>query len=527
MPTYKSPGVYTEEIPLLPPSVAEVSTAMPAFIGYTEKAIKGEESLTNKPTLINTLLEYQELFGGAPKATDINVVVAQNIVKEIVIKVSEPKIRFLLYHSLDMYFKNGGGSCYIVSVGDYKNDSPKDKDIEKGLNALKKEDEPTLIVLSDAVTLEIDEYIALYQATLAQCDDLKDRFAIFDIKDNPAGPTESIQDFRNSIGAKDLNYGAAYFPNLMTSLKYNYDDTGVKIKTNLPIPEDDLNVLLQELSKIIEELLKGVTDDDLKMLTEANSLTNNESSKGSETKPSKDPKIESSKDPEAKPSKDPKPEINLAQLKEKHTGFYNKIKAEINKKRIVLPPSGAIAGIYANVDKNRGVWKAPANISLSSVIAPTVKINQNDQEKLNVDSTGGISINAIRAFTGKGILIWGARTMAGNDNEWRYISVRRLFIMIEKSVQKSTAFAVFEGNDIMTWLKVKVMVEGYLEDLWRQGALAGPSPEKAFFVNIGLGKSMTDKDILEGRMIVEIGVAAVRPAEFIILKFSHKMQEAA
>ena len=98
--------------------------------------------------------------------------------------------------------------------------------------------------------------------------------------------------------------------------------------------------------------------------------------------------------------------------------------------------------------------------------------------------------------------------------------------MIEESVKKATAFAVFEGNDATTWLKVKGMIESYLYGLWQQGALAGPTPEAAYFVNVGLGRTMTTQDILEGRMIVEIGIAAVRPAEFIILKFSHKLQEA-
>ena len=172
------------------------------------------------------------------------------------------------------------------------------------------------------------------------------------------------------------------------------------------------------------------------------------------------------------------------------------------------------------------MWKAPANVSLSAVIGPVLKITQDDQENLNVDPTAGKSINAIRAFTGKGTLVWGARTLAGNDNEWRYVNVRRLFNMIEESTQKATAFAVFEANDATTWLKVKAMIESFLYGLWEQGALAGPTPEAAYFVNVGLGKTMTNQDVLEGRMIVEIGVAAVRPAEFIVLRFTHKMQEA-
>ncbi|MCB0376500.1 MAG: phage tail sheath family protein, partial [Sinomicrobium sp.] len=112
-----------------------------------------------------------------------------------------------------------------------------------------------------------------------------------------------------------------------------------------------------------------------------------------------------------------------------------------------------------------------------------------------------------------------------NDNNWRYISVRRLFNTVEESCKKSTQFAVFEPNNASTWLKIKSMIDSYLYGLWQQGALAGSKPEEAYFTNVGLGKTMTSQDILEGRMIVEIGLAAVRPSEFVILRFSHKLQE--
>jgi phage tail sheath protein FI len=153
-------------------------------------------------------------------------------------------------------------------------------------------------------------------------------------------------------------------------------------------------------------------------------------------------------------------------------------------------------------------------------------ITDEEQGDLNIDVNAGKSINAIRAFTGKGVLVWGSRTLAGNDNEWRYVPVRRLFIMVEESVKKASAFAVFEPNVAATWLKVKGMVESYLYSLWERGALAGSKAEQAYFVNIGLGKTMTPQDVLEGRMIVEVGLAAVRPAEFIVLRFMHRLQQA-
>jgi hypothetical protein len=206
--------------------------------------------------------------------------------------------------------------------------------------------------------------------------------------------------------------------------------------------------------------------------------------------------------------------------------LYNNIVKEIKKQfEVSLYPSSAMAGVYARVDFERGVWKAPANVSLRLVKEPSVLVTSAQQMDLNVDATTGKSINAIRYFAGKGNIVWGARTLAGNDNEWRYIPVRRLFIFVEESVKKATEFVVFEPNDAKTWLRTKSMIENFLTGLWRDGALAGANPEQAFFVKVGLGETMTALDILEGRMNIEIGLAAVRPAEFIILKFSHKLQQ--
>jgi phage tail sheath protein FI len=190
-----------------------------------------------------------------------------------------------------------------------------------------------------------------------------------------------------------------------------------------------------------------------------------------------------------------------------------------------MPPASAMAGVYAAVDDSRGVWKAPANASINSVIQPTIQCPDKDQEQLNVDVTAGKSINVIRQFLGKGPMVWGARTLAGNDNEWRYVNIRRFFIFVEESVKKATSQFVFESNDANTWVKIQAMIENFLTTLWRQGALQGIKPEHAFYVAVGLGKTMTPLDILEGRLIVEIGMAAIRPAEFIILRFSHKMAE--
>jgi hypothetical protein len=217
--------------------------------------------------------------------------------------------------------------------------------------------------------------------------------------------------------------------------------------------------------------------------------------------------------------------VTMDALKASNNALYARAQAAIDQMPLILPPAPAVVGVYAQVDSTRGVFKAPANVSLNVVIKPVLKITNDQQDQLNIDTTAGKSINAIRAFTGKGTLIWGSRTLAGNDNEWRYIPVRRFFNMAEESIKKATEQFVFEPNDANTWVKVRAMIENFLILQWRAGALAGAKPEQAFYVKVGIGETMTALDILEGRMIVEIGMAVVRPAEFIILKFSHKMQE--
>lgn len=447
--TYKTPGVYVEEITTLPPSVAEVATAVPAFIGYTQE---------DNPVVaeVKDLLDFETRFGKAVPTpfrvtTKDGAEAGTKVMDTLEFAEEGEHPKFLMNYALTHYFKNGGGKCYVVSVGKAEAGAGVQKqDLLAGLELLKKEDEPTLIVLTDAVKLAADDFYEVGQQALAQCEELKDRFVLFDV------PQGNISDFRDKVGTSNLMYGAAYHPHLETSLNFHYR-------------EEDVTVVLGE--------------------GEENTLT------------------------------DEAVKIN-------QTSLYNEIKSALTKKRVTLPPSAAIAGIYARVDRTRGVWKAPANESIAATIGPTVKISTKDQEGLNVDPTAGKSINAIRAFAGKGTLVWGARTLAGNDNEWRYVAVRRLFITIEESIQKSTAFAVFEPNDATTWLKVKGMIESYLYGLWEKGALAGPTPESAYFVNVGLGKTMTPQDVLEGRLIVDVGVAAVRPAEFVVLRFMHKLQEA-
>ncbi|MCA9662462.1 MAG: phage tail sheath family protein [Myxococcales bacterium] len=436
MPTYQAPGVYVEELATLPPSVAEVATAIPVFIGFTERGAADQAEVAE----LSTLLEYERRFGGAhPTAFAVDEA-------DEVTPAGPSSPTWKLYYALSLYFRNGGGRCYVISIGRYGAQASQEH-YARGLAALERHDEPTLVVMPELVDLPQADRDAVGQQALALCAKLGDRFAILDVA---AGDVDA---FRDGLGSDHLSYGAAYHPYLLTALSHHYDASAVTLREG-------------------------------------------------------------------------EQETNLAAIATTNTARYNLIKRRLAESRVVLPPSAAVAGAYARTDRERGVWKAPANISLSAVIGPTEQITSDEQERLNVDPSSGKSVNAIRAFAGKGTLIWGARTLAGNDNEWRYVPVRRLFLMIEESARKATSFAVFEPNDANTWLKVKGMLESYLYGLWEQGALQGATPEAAYYVNVGLGKTMTPQDVLEGRMIVEIAAAAVRPAEFIVLRFSHKLIDA-
>lgn len=190
---------------------------------------------------------------------------------------------------------------------------------------------------------------------------------------------------------------------------------------------------------------------------------------------------------------------------------------------INMPSSPYMAGIYSRIDNAEGVWTPPANVSPNGVRGPLVPITHEQQKNLNVDPVAGKSINAIRSFTGRGTLVWGARTNAGNNRDWRYINVRRLFIAMQTDISRSLDAFVFRPNVHNTWVEVRTMIDGYLFGLFSQGAFAGTTPETSYQVLIGEGETMTQDDILDGIMRATIRVAPVRPAEFIELTFSQMM----
>jgi Bacteriophage tail sheath protein len=682
--TFKTPGVYIEEITTFPPSVVAVETAIPAFIGYTERAAGADGgSLLFVPTRIRSLLEFEERFGGAFRPASYRVRV--NTAAGNAIGAATPRDaannerHYYLYGCLRHFYANGGGPCYIVSVGSFA-DAPilgvaaTPSGLAGGLARVEVLDEPTLLVFPDGVSLTAAELGSLQVAALAQCAKLQDRFMVTDLRDGALAATignDPVVIFRQQVGTNNLKYGAAYYPWVQTVYRPGVrffqlrlvDPGDVAIPngtldaltgdaaldslvpaargadanaatvlgavatpmtgvvaldrdnfTDLPghfarlqkalrdLPTDALvgpiraafgNIALlpRTLARALQtldadpslsatlasqidglradtglvnaiiELIALEKNDDVRNCvattrTVANVETDYASLNGTgwispnanaaaiapngtdfgDTTPAA---LRQTALSAASALQGPFDRLAAAvravyetaeiltgqaekRLFERHP-VYGGVLERIQSMMSLLPVSGGVAGVYAATDRARGVWKAPANISLADVVAPAVKLNDLDQADLNVHSTGK-SVNAIRAFTGKGTLVWGARTLAGNDNEWRYVAVRRFFNMAEESIKEATEPFVFEPNDAGTWVRVRAMIENFLTVQWRQGALAGATPVQAFFVRVGLGETMTAQDILEGRMIVEVGMAVVRPAEFIVLRFAHKMQ---
>lgn len=494
MAIYKTPGVYIEEVATFPPSVAAVETAIPAFIGFTEKALdENGESLTNIPTRITSLLEYEQYFGMVPE-TEFSVDVTQKrltssgkiIETTVAFNGTRPTIPdYMLYYSMQLFFGNGGGPCYIVSVGDTESTAYSTGLFTGAITKLEEYDEPTLLVFPDACSHR-DSNVAtdgnvgtIVDAAMQSCAKMQDRFTIADIRNAiPTGTNTNAEvntAFRDiTLSDKDIvKYGSVYFPYLNTNINFVTSDDSVSIASHALIAVADDGTETDGAGAIVADTA-----------------------------------------------------ISDSTVAEAQTEVYNAVSSFIrNNTKVTLPPSGGIAGVYARVDASRGVWKAPANVGLALVNKPSITITNDLNDNLNVDAGSGKSVNAIRAFAGKGVLVWGARTLAGNDNEWRYISVRRFYNFVEESVKKATSAFVFEPNDANTWVKVRTMIENFLILQWRDGALAGAKPEDAFFVKVGLNQTMSADDILNGYMIVEIGMAAVRPAEFIVLRFSHMMQK--
>jgi phage tail sheath protein FI len=512
MAEYKTPGVYIIEKNAFPNSVVEVPTAVPAFIGCTEKALRGAESLAGIPTRITSLAEYNKWFGGAPPLTLTFKPRDDDHPEPYRVEVADAQ-RFYFYNSLRMFFDNGGGPCYIVSVDTYKQrladsgmpNMKLDDLVKKPLEKLLKYQEPTMIVVPDLVLLPKDSWGDGVNAIIQHCVKMQSRIGIFDVYNGNVELTADgknvIEEFRSKVVTEGdkLNYGVAYYPWLNSSIVEASD-----IHFGL-LDSDGRSAMITYLKgEVASQFPKG-TDGKTPLKAEAlNAQLDKMADYSSAT------------------------DAGLASIKTAHAALktalksYEEVVTAMQKAANLLPPSGGMAGVYTRTDNNQGVFKAPANAPILSVVSPTVDITHDAQEDLNVPLDGK-AINAIRTFPGRGMLIWGARTLDGNSQDWRYINVRRTMIMLEQSIKTAVETYMFAANTAQTWTTVKSMIVNFLTNKWKEGALQGASAEEAFSVDVGLGNTMDANDILDGYMRVLVKVAVVRPAEFIVLTFQQQM----
>ncbi len=763
----KTPGVYIVEKNAFPNSVVQVATAVPAFIGYTQKAMNGNLPLAGVPKRLTSMSEFHNFFGFGPEPVfelkpftpregtsplSVEGAAMKPELPQAVFSTKGPRGEekfelvqknpaYALYGAMRLFFQNGGGACYVVSVGTFEDDITA-KPMTDALTVLKKEPEPTMIVTPDVTRLSHQDAISVQQQVLKHCGaEMKSRFAILDIpggyleQDGPRG--RPVARFRDALGTSSLDYGAAYYPWLNTSVYSNRDfnflnvdfDSRKKLISLLRRSVEQDENIVPEIERVGTPVLTGdftlsvvpgetvvVTETDISAKDESTSaaklkfhiegeadkmagmvvktdkpdeaiteFTQEELKSGAisfvhdpdggtdghgefsvivtdsddiETGARKikvvtgqkvvpkgtaasggtaavdvtketdelivlqgadeidaDEVIE--KNPTAKAAKEAaeKDDATAADKKKADEEAANAI-AAVEGKTLTVPkvgvwtvqddkstitfdpeddfkgdavsvfyalakgdvvgdpqevkvlfdgvedpnapedptvetidktmravaplyvtimdtitaymnnmsPSAAMAGIYTAVDNSRGVWKAPANVSVNSVVSPTVNIDHAEQENLNVSTTGK-SINAIRPFVGEGTLVWGARTLDGNSLDWRYISVRRTMIMLEESIRLAAKAYVFEPNTANTWVTMRSMIENFLTGIWKQGGLAGAVPTDAFSVHVGLGETMTPEDILEGILRITVLVAVTRPAEFIEITFQQQMQK--
>ncbi|MCG1041112.1 hypothetical protein KQH60_00425 [Mycetohabitans sp. B8] len=469
---YKVPGVYIEEDHSLSLSVLSGATAIPVFVGQFFKPGKNEGDPpisipegTNPVACVrvNNWAEFTKQFDNTLDLKEAALQVANDAIKGTCTVVPNSASAI----SVRAYFENGGGPCYILSI----QQSTLQADIESAILAY-----PDI-------------------SLLCYCG-------------NESSEPENVKStFKNLIDPqKNLGYFVLTDSNLEDVTKVDFGNKE-QVAIYYPALQMDYQMMMPD-------------DDKIKLSGNFKSF--------SPPGPSLPPTLKS--------LSDYKPKNDAEQRdKEELIGKIRTLSA------IPLRASGVMAGVYARTDALRGVWKAPANVTLSSVKGtvwpcPTpqqvlqqapqpVTVTDELQEKLNPKG-----INAIRYFTNQqAYVVWGGRTQNGFDDNpdkrWRYIPVRRLFNAAERDIKAAMRQVVFEPNSQPTWEKVRAAIDAYLHAIWRKGGLQGTKPEEAYFVQVGKNVTMTDADIRAGKLIVKVGMAAVRPAEFIILQFSQKQQD--
>lgn len=500
MPEYLSPGVYIEEFEIGAKPIEGVGTSTLGFLGETERG-------PTKPRLITSWLGFQRVYGGHFEQENVS-----------------PYLPF----SVEGFFANGGSRCYMARVVD-----------QEAKTASLKLNGDTLTVTAvgegawgNRIGIKVGEGTfntpanPLFRLTVYYW-----KTGIVDTAkpDETADIKEDYDDL--SVDSSSDNYfenRVNGISNLILVTKEEGDTGGMPATQtitplevedgdgSLPVDVDDYKQGAGTLTPGGRQGLLALNDiDEVAILyaPDTSGITGLAEELIGACTSLKDrfaiidaPKGTSNKD-------DLKPRDTIETMYAAYYYPWIKVLNPLTKLYKTVPPGGHVAGIYARSDIERGVHKAPANEAVRSIKDLEFNISKGEQDILNPRG-----VNCIRAFSGRGIRVWGARTLSSNTL-WKYINVRRLFIYLEESIEKGTQWVVFEPNDQKLWARVKQTVTQFLTGVWKTGALMGNTPEEAFFVKCD-SSTMTQDDIDNGRLIIIIGVAPVKPAEFVIFRIA-------
>jgi uncharacterized protein len=501
MPTYLSPGVYVEEVDSGSRPIEGVGTAVAAFVGLAETGP------VNQPTLVTNWSQYVANFGSFVEGA-------------------------YLAQSVYGYFQNGGGACYVVRIGaeaSSNGDSPPalgagaSTAAEASLAGLKVQaleggpaGNDITVEVADAPEGAAED---TFNLNVKRGDKVVESFESVSLKKgrqnvvtvvNAQSKTIRLEDLgltseMASKGAVTLAGGGAPVPVRVTPDDYVGDAADRTGFGGLEAIDEVTMVCVPDLMSAYQKGvvdLEGVQAVQLAMIAHCELMGDRIA------------------------ILDPPPGLNAQQIKEwrvdkvgydsKYAALYwpwVKVFDPASGSNQHIPPSGYMAGIWGRNDDTRGVHKAPANEVVRGALGLEVNITKNEHDLLNP-----VGINCIRAFPGKGIRVWGARTLS-SDASWRYLNVRRLFNYLEESVLQGTDWVVFEPNDMALWAKIRRTISAFLVNEWRKGALFGATPGEAFYVKCD-GETNPAEGIDAGQVVCEIGLAPVKPAEFVIFRMS-------
>lgn len=539
MPVYQTPGVYIEEIPSGSRPIQGVGTAVAAFIGFTYTRPNGN---TGQPVFVASWNQFVEEFctlRWTAKEKDASGV-------ERAVEKSYEEIyddTFLLAHSVYGYFQNGGRSCYIQSIG-----------IRREQNVAPTSSSGTtttqLLTAGNVVSLELSSRTAnvTVEVESATGEGVDEQFKV---TIRAPGQNDLVLDnlTLDAVPKAPAKSAVAELRKVRSLTVTEGDATGSALERR---PRNGTFTATTALSAPVAsaETFKGNATErtglgaleeisDITMVVCPEVLGVYMQSKRTQADREAVAAVQNAilahcalmKDRFA--ILDSLPDLSVQEVYDwrmtganfskddgKYGAFYYPWIHIANPKpkhpadvTIPVPPSGHIAGLYARVDAERGVHKAPANETVRGAVKLARGLLDSEQAKLNP-----VGVNCIRAFPGRGILVWGARTLAEASSEWRYINVRRLFNYIEESIYEGTQWVVFEPNDMDLWERVKRTITAFLTNVWRDGALFGATPDQAFYVKCDADLNPPSRRD-NGELVVEIGIAPVKPAEFVIFRF--------